>query len=276
MVAIASTQVGSAIAKSLFDVLSPMGIVFLRVGFAAIMLMLVCRPPIRVGLRANPIALTAFGLALALMNLSFYLASERIPLGIAVTVEFIGPLGVAIAHSRRWLDGLWVVLAGVGILLLAPIGNATFDPVGIALAALAGAFWASYILLSARVGRIAAGGSGLALAMTLGAIALLPVGLIGGGRALLQPKLLLLGFGVAMLSSALPYSLELIALRSMPLRVFGVLMSLEPATAALVGFLMLGETLEPQAMMAIVLVSAAAAGSSRFATLGPANPTKDE
>lgn len=264
--AIASTQLGSAIAKSLFDVLSPMGIVFLRVGFASIVLMLVCRPAIRSGLRTNPIALIAFGLTLALMNLSFYCAVERIPIGIAVTVEFIGPLGVAIAHSRRWLDGIWVVLAGLGILLLAPIGNVAFDPVGIALAALAGSFWASYILLSARVGRIAPGSGGLAIAMSIGAIALLPVGIIGGGSALLQPKLLLMGFGVAMLSSALPYSLELTALRSIPLRVFGVLMSLEPATAALIGFVVLGETLEPQAIMAIALVSLAAAGSSRFAS----------
>ncbi|HHP7243602.1 MAG TPA: EamA family transporter [Elainellaceae cyanobacterium] len=270
LLSIGSTQLGSAIAKSLFDELSPIGMVFLRVGFAAIVLMLLWRPSIRSHSHTNYLALVLFGLSLTLMNLVFYLAVARIPLGVGVTLEFIGPLGLAIATSRRWLDGVWVVLASIGIILLAPIGNAAFDPIGVALAVVAGGFWAAYILLSARVGQVAPGGGGLALAMAFGAIVLIPFGIVSGGQALLQPHLLMVGFGVAMLSSALPYSLELEALRSIPVRVFGVLLSLEPVAAAVIGFLVLGETLELQAMMAIALVSIAAAGSSRFASLAEA------
>lgn len=263
---IVSAQLGSAIAKSLFESLSPAAIVLLRVGFAAIVLMLLWRPSLTAITRNNFLALALFGLSLALMNLTFYLAIERIPIGIAVTLEFIGPLGIAIVNSRRWLDALWVFLAAIGIVLLAPIGGLAIDPVGIGLALTAGALWATYIVLSAKVGHAFPGGTGLALAMTLGAIVLLPIGIAAGGWALLNPYFLLLGFGVALLSSALPYSLELEALRWMPMRVFGVLLSLEPVAAALMGFLILGETLELRAMVAIGLVTIAAAGASRFST----------
>jgi inner membrane transporter RhtA len=212
-----------------------------------------------------------FGLALAAMNLSLYLAIDRIPLGVAVTLEFVGPLGVAVAGSRRLLDGLWVVLAATGVLLLAPLnvlGATDLDPVGVVFALLAGAFWASYILLSARVGGVFPGGTGLVISLCVGTLVLLPVGIASGGYALLDPKLLFLGLGVAILSSAIPYSLELSALRTLSTRVFGVLMSLEPAVAALVGFLVLGELLDWRAVVAIGLVTVAAAGASLFGAYG--------
>lgn len=264
LLAIASTQLGSAIAKRLFQSLDPIGVVVLRLGFAAIVLLLLWRPQIKNSFRLHYWSVILFGLALSLMNLTFYLAIARIPLGIAVTLEFIGPLGVAIVNSRKLLDVLWVVLAAIGIVLLAPIGGLELDPVGVAMALLAGGFWAAYILLSAQVGRALPGGTGLALAMAIGAIVLLPVGIATSGANLLHPHLLLIGFGVALLSSAIPYSLELESLRVLPVQVFGVLLSLEPAAAALMGFIVLGETLSLRAILAILLVTIAAAGASKF------------
>jgi inner membrane transporter RhtA len=265
LLSVFSTQVGSAFAKRLFEQLNPYGVVYLRVGFAALVLMILWRPRWRQVDRAAYPILVLFGLALALMNLCFYLAIARIPIGIAVALEFLGPLGVAVAHSRRWLDGLWVLLAAAGIILLAPIGgNLQLDPVGVGLSLTAGGLWAAYILLSARVGKALPGGAGLALAMTIGAIALTPIGLLAGGAGLLSPPLLLFGLGVALLSSALPYSLELEALRWMPVQVFGVLLSVEPVVAAATGFVILRETLSLRAIIAILLVTIAAAGAAFF------------
>jgi inner membrane transporter RhtA len=270
LVSIGSVQLGAAIAKGLFDELGPAGTVFLRVGFAALVLLLLWRPSVKGHASGDYLVAILFGLALAAMNFTLYQALDRIPLGVAVTLEFVGPLGVAVAGSRRVLDLLWVVLAAAGIVLLAPLGvlgETDLEPVGVALALLAGCFWAAYILLSARTGSIFAGGTGLVVALCVGTVALVPVGIVGGGAALLDPKLLLVGFVVAMLSSAVPYSLELEALRKLPARVFGVLMSLEPAVAALVGFLILGERLGLRAIAAVMLVTAAALGASRFGGL---------
>ena len=267
MFSIVSVQIGASIAKSLFDSLGPGGTVFLRITFAALVLLLLVRPNLRGHDRSGYLVATVFGLALAGMNLSLYLAIDRIPLGVAVTLEFIGPLGVAVAGSRRMLDLLWVVLAAAGILLLAPLdvlGGTNLDPVGVAFALLAGCLWASYILLSARTGSAFPGGTGLVIALSVGTAVLLPVGIAGAGYDLLDPKLLLAGFGVAMLSSAIPFSLELEALRKLPARVFGVLMSLEPAVAALAGLVVLDERLEMRAVAAVLLVTVAAAGASRF------------
>jgi inner membrane transporter RhtA len=266
-----SVQLGAAVAKGLFDSLGPGGTVFLRIAFAAIVLLVLLRPSMGGYARGGYLVAVLFGLSLAGMNLSIYLSFDRIPLGIAVTLEFVGPLVVAVAGSRRLLDGLWIVLAAAGILLLAPLGilgEVDLDPVGVAFALLAGGFWAAYILLSARTGSAFPGGTGLAIALCVGTVALLPVGVASAGFALLDPKLLLAGFAVAMLSSAIPYSLELEALRKLPARVFGVLMSLEPAVAALVGFVVLGEGLGPRAIVAVSLVTVAAAGASRFAGRG--------
>jgi inner membrane transporter RhtA len=267
MLGIVSAQLGAAIAKNLFDALGPGGTVFLRIAFATLVLLVLVRP--KLGGHGSNAYLVAglFGLALALMNLSLYLAIDRIPLGVAVTLEFVGPLGVAVAGSRRALDVLWVVLAAAGILLLAPLGTfggMDLDPVGVTFALLAGCFWAAYILLSARTGSAFPGGTGLVIALCVGTVVLAPVGIAGAGSALLDPKLLLAGFGVAMLSSAIPFFLDLEALRKIPTRIFGVLMSLEPAVAALAGLVVLGERLGIRAVVAIVFVTVASAGASLF------------
>jgi inner membrane transporter RhtA len=267
LLSIISVQLGAAIAKSLFDSLGPGGTVFLRIAFAALVLSVLVRPKLGGHDRAGYLVAGLFGLVLAGMNFSFYLAIDRIPLGVAVTLEFVGPLGVAVAGSRRMLDLLWVVLAAAGILLLAPLGvlgGTDLDPVGVAFALLAGCLWASYILLSARTGSAFPGGTGLVIALCVGTLVLSPFGIAGAGYALLDPRLLLAGFGVAMLSSAIPFSLELEALRKIPARVFGVLMSLEPAVAALAGLVVLSERLEMRAVAAIVFVTVAASGASLF------------
>jgi inner membrane transporter RhtA len=263
--AIVSVQTGAAVAKSLFDDAGPAGTVLLRVAFAALVLWLLWRPR-PAGLAPADLRLAAlFGLTLAAMNLAFYEALDRIPLGVAVTLEFVGPLGVAVAASRRLLDGLWVALAAGGILLLADLSGGSVSAAGVALALLAGCFWAAYILVNERVGRAFAGGSGLALAMAVATVLLLPVGVAGAGDALLDPRVLAIGAAVAMLSSAIPYSLELEALRRIPAGVFGVLMSLEPAVAALAGLVILGEVLEAREWTGIALIVGASAGAARGA-----------
>jgi inner membrane transporter RhtA len=170
---------------------------------------------------------------------------------------------VAVAGSRRTLDVVWVALAGMGVVLLTPWGGLHLDGVGVLFALLAGTFWSIYIVLSAVVGRLFSGGHGLAIAMACGAIALLPIGIAGAGSAMLHPAPLLMGLGLALLSSVIPYSLELEALRTLPTRVFGVLMSTEPAAAAVIGFIFLRQVLSVRAMVAIVLVTVAAAGATR-------------
>jgi inner membrane transporter RhtA len=276
-----SVQLGAALAKDLFGALGPVGVVTLRVGFAALVLLAMWRPwrlaagggaGTTAAIRTVPgrsayLAVILFGLILATMNFLFYAALSRIPLGIAVTVEFVGPLSVAIVGSRRALDVLWVVLAVAGILLLAPLGTfgtTTLDPFGLLLALGAGACWAAYILLTARVGQSFPDGTGLSIAMAVGALALLPFGIADAGSALLNPRLLLLGLGVSLLSSVVPYSLEMAALRRISPSAFGVLMSLEPAIAALIGWVVLHETLELRAIIALVFVTAAAVGSTRW------------
>jgi inner membrane transporter RhtA len=267
--AVASVQFGAAIAKSLFDEIGAGGTVFLRVATAAIVLTLIWRPRIAGHSRRAAWLAVLFGLSLAGMNFAFYNALDRIPLGIAVTFEFVGPLGVAVYGSRRALDLVWVALAAAGILLLSDFGGADLDGLGVALALLAGAFWAAYILLSARVGEVFPGGGGLALAMILASVLLAPVGVADAGSELLVPWILAAGTAVGLLSSAIPYSLELEALRRLPAGVFGVLMSLEPALAALAGFVVLGEDLAAREVVAILLVVAASAGAARGAGVPP-------
>jgi inner membrane transporter RhtA len=258
---VVSVQIGAAVATTLFDELQPAGAVLLRTLFGAVVLLALWRPVVRGLTRADWRLLFAFGFALAAMNLSFYAALDRIPLGIAVTVEFIGPLGVAIAKSRRGKDIVWVALAAAGITLLTPSIGGSLDALGVAFAALAGVFWAAYILLAARLGRTFEGGGGLALAMGISALLLLPSGIVAGGGNLLDPRLLAIGVAVAVLSSAIPYSLELEALRRIPERTFGVLMSLEPAVAALSGLAFLGQGISARDAAAIALVISASAGA---------------
>jgi len=259
--AVASVQFGAGLAATLFGELGPVGTVLLRVGFAAIVLMAVWRPAVRGLTREEWWLVAAFGVSLAGMNGLYYLAIDRIPQGVAVTFEFVGPLGVALAASHGRLDVLWAVLAAAGVGLLGGFGS-SLDAAGVAFALGAGAWWAVYILLNARVGRAFRGGDGLALAMVVGAAVLLVPGVADAGGALLDPELLALGAGVALLSSVIPYSLELEALRRIPARVFGVLMSLEPAFAALAGFLILGQDLDAVEGAAIALVVGASAGAA--------------
>jgi inner membrane transporter RhtA len=269
VVAVSSVQFGAALAKSLFDEVGAGGTVFLRVLFAALVLVAVWRPAVAGRSPAEWRLIAVFGLALAGMNLAFYESLERIPLGIATTFEFVGPLGVAIAGSRRPVDLAWVVLAGTGIVLLSDFGGADLDRLGVALALLAGGFWAAYILLSARVGSVFPGASGLALAMVAGAVMLAPVGIADAGGDLLVPGVLAVAVAVAILSSAIPYTLEMEALRRMPAGVFGVMMSIEPAVAALAGFIVLDEGLATRELVAILLVVAASAGAARNAHVPP-------
>ncbi len=266
---VGSVQFGAAFAKTLFDEIGPGGTAFLRVLFAAVILAALWRPDVRGLSRAEWQLAIAYGFALVAMNLTFYEALDRIPLGIAVTFEFVGPLGVAIAGSRRPLDLAWVVLAGAGIVLLSDFGTADLDGLGVALALLAGCFWAAYILLAARVGRVFAGTRGLTIGMCAGAVMLLPFGVADAGSDLHGAEVLAIALGVAVLSSVIPYSLELEALRRTPAGVFGVLMSLEPAAAALAGFILLDEGLATREVVAIALVVAASAGAARNATVPP-------
>jgi inner membrane transporter RhtA len=258
---VVSVQVGAAVATTLFDELGPPGTVFVRLLFAALALVAVWRPSVR-AIGSHGWRLVAlFGVSLAAMNLSFYEALDRIPLGITVTLEFVGPLGVAVLTSRRRLDLAWAALAACGILLLSPLPAGSIDALGAGLALLAGCFWGAYIVLSARVGRAFSGGDGLALAMSIGAVLMVPAGIAGAGSDLLDARVLAVGLAVALLSSAIPYSLELEALRRLPEGTFGVLMSLEPGVAALAGLVILGQELSALELAAIALVIAASAGA---------------
>jgi inner membrane transporter RhtA len=262
--AVVSVQIGAALAKSLFSEIGPAGTVFLRTAFAAIILAAAWRPSLRGYTRRQYGVLLLYGASLAVMNLGFYASIERIPLGISVTIEFTGPLMVAVLGSRRPLDIVWIVLAALGIILLSPIGDFRLDPLGVLYAVVAGICWAGYIVLGSHAGREFRGATGLSLALLVSSVMLLPIGLASAGANLLNPLLLLTGLGVAILSSAIPFSLDFEALKRIPPRVFGVLTSLEPAVAALVGVLILSEHLDVRAIIAIALVTVAAMGASKF------------
>jgi inner membrane transporter RhtA len=268
LAATASVQSGAAIAARLFPVAGPGGTVLLRLGLSAPILLLLARPSLR---RRGPTDVAwavAFGLVLAGMNTAFYEALSRIPLGVAVTVEFIGPLGVAVVGSRRRLDVLWIVLAVAGVLLLTSTGG-HLDALGLGMAAVAGLQWGAYIVLAQRVGAAFAGATGLALALCVGAVALAPFGIWSGRSALLRPSVLGRGLAVAVLSSALPYSLELFALRRLRAAVFGVLMSLEPVVAALSGLAFLDQQLQWREWLAVGCVMAASVGATRNSSVVP-------
>jgi inner membrane transporter RhtA len=274
LLGIVSVQVGAGLGKSMFDRMPPDGIVLMRLLTSAVVLGVLARSALRDLRRVHSwrdvgVAVT-FGLSLALMNFSIYQAMARIPLGLAVTVEFLGPLGLAIATSRRRLDLLWAALALGGVILLARGGSV--DVAGIAFALVAAGGWACYILLSGATGRRFSGSSGLALASVVGAAVMLPVGVASAGTALLDPELLAIGVAVGVLSSVIPYSLELEALRHVSARVFGILMSLEPAVGALVGLVFLGEILGVRQWLAIGCVITACVGATRYAQAPPEAP----
>ncbi|HXN56736.1 MAG TPA: EamA family transporter [Myxococcales bacterium] len=269
LLAIVSVQGGATIAKRLFPVLGAAGTAGIRIGLSAVMLMLVFRPSVQ-ALRAGRWRLVVpYGLVLAAMNLLFYLAIERIPLGLAVTLEFLGPLVLAVAGSRGALDFVWVALAASGIALIAPWNRGGVDLIGALLATLAGAGWAAYIVLGGRVSRVLPGGPAVALGLSVATIAILPFTLAGGGLTHLTPSLLAAGAVLALLSSALPFTLEMHALGAMPARTFGVLMSLEPAIAAICGLLLLRERLTGAQWVSVALVIAASAGATATARKVP-------
>jgi inner membrane transporter RhtA len=260
LAAIASVQIGSALARTLFDDLGAAGVTLLRVGIASLLLLAVLRPTVHTwSLRAWRAA-ALLGVAMAGMNLVFYLSLRTVPLGIAVTVEFVGPLLLALAQTRRLVDLLWAMLAAAGVVLLGADSTGGVPLAGLALAMVAGLFWAGYILASAHLGQVLPGADGLAVALAVAALLVLPFGARGASAVAGQPFLLVPATGVALLSSVLSYGLELQALRSIPTRVFGILMSLEPAAAAVAGLIVLGQQLGAREITALLLVSLASAG----------------
>ena len=260
LIGIASVQTGSAIARTAFDVTGAAGMTLMRLAVAGVLLTAVVRPAFRKWGREQWTATLALGLTMGAMNLVFYQAIQTVPLGVAVTVEFIGPLLLAVAQTRRLRDLMWAALAGAGVALLGLQDGGSVPLRGLLLALLAGLFWAGYIVSSARVGRALPGLDGLAGALLVGALLALPFGAAGAGRAVADGWALVAGVGVALLSSVVPYACELTALRTMPTRVFGVLMSLEPAAAAVAGLLVLDQRLGGRELVALVLVSLASVG----------------
>lgn len=256
--AVVSVQFGGALAATLIPAVGPIGSVALRMGFAALLLLLLVRPRLRGRTRGDWAVVGAFGLALTTMNIAFYGALDRLPLGVAVTVEFLRPLTLAAVLSRRPRDLLAVAAALAGVVLVSGALGATsladLDVLGLLLAASAGACWAGYILLGRGTGQRFAGIDGIALAITLGAVITLPLGAVTAGSALLEPGALIRGAGIAVLSAAIPYSLELLALRRLTPQVFGILTSLQPAAAAVAGLLVLGQVLEPTQLIGLALV----------------------
>ncbi|MFA0840639.1 EamA family transporter [Streptomyces rochei] len=258
-----SVQFGAALAVSLMPRAGALGVVTLRLVAAAVVLLLVCRPRLRGHSRADWGTVVVFGIAMAGMNGLFYQAVDRIPLGPAVTLEVLGPLALSVFASRRAVNLVWAALALAGVFLLSGGGFDSLDPAGAAFALGAGAMWAAYIVFSARTGRRFPQADGLALAMAVGAVLFLPLGIAESGAELIDPVTLALGAGVALLSSVLPYTLELLALRRLPAPTFAILMSLEPAIAAAAGFLILDQALSATQSAAIALVIAASMGAVR-------------
>ncbi|WP_264523804.1 EamA family transporter [Flavobacterium sp. N502536] len=262
LLAIISVQCGAAIAKTLFPTIGAAGTASLRIGISAILLLLAYRPNLKAITPKQWKIVLPYGLTLGAMNLVFYTAIERIPIGLAVTLEFIGPLLVAIIGSKRLLDYYWVLLAAIGIVLIAPWSNDSIDPIGVIFALLAGALWATYIILGGKVSKIMHDGQAVATGMLFGAILILPFGLYENGLANLTPKFLGMGFALALLSSAIPFTLEMKALGQLPPRTFSILMSLEPAAAAVCAYIFLQEHLNFYEILAIVCVVIASVGST--------------
>ncbi|RLQ82628.1 EamA family transporter [Mycetocola zhadangensis] len=266
LVGLLCQEFGASFAVLLFPTVGPLGMVALRLAFSAILLMAIARPRLRGYSRGDWLTLCGFAIALAGMNALFYEALARLPLGPTVTIEVLGPLILSVVVSRRASSWLWALLAFVGVVLLGWGGVDTLDPVGVLFAAGAGAGWVAYILLSARTGARFPKLDGLAIAMTIGAAITLPFGIADAGAALFSPGILALGAAVAVLSSAIPYALELFALRRLPASAFSILMSLAPAMAAIVGAIVLHQQLTLLGWVAIALVVVASAGAVHSAS----------
>ncbi|PZQ46490.1 MAG: EamA family transporter [Phenylobacterium zucineum] len=260
--AIVTLCVGTSLAKGLFPIVGAQGTSAYRVGFAALILMLVWRPWNHPISRADLGRVALYGAVMGVLNLSFYMAIRTVPLGVAVAIEFIGPLAVSVASSRKLIHFVWIGLAVLGLGLLLPIdpGARPLDPVGVGFACVAAVMWALYIILGKRTGHLHAGRS-VALGMVAAALIVVPIGVASAGTALFQPRLIALGLVAAVMSSAIPYSLEMIALRAIPKRSFGVMLSLEPAAGALAGLVILREHLAATQWLAIAAIVAASAGT---------------
>ena len=272
LIGILSVQFGASIAKSIFDEVAPTTIVWLRLATSAIILALAIRPSLRGKSRSDWLAAVALGVTLGVMNWAFYQSFQRIPLGVAVTLEFLGPLTLAVVGSRRARDLVWVALAAIGVAVLGLSGSGgALDVAGVVFALVAGACWAAYILLSAQTGRRWPGLDGLAVASVVAALLLTPAAIGVGGSDLLDPRVLMIGALVGLLSSVIPYSCEMVALRTLKPAVFSILMSLEPAAAALAGMLVLDEFLTGEQWLAMVFIIIASVGATRSQrTVAPA------
>jgi inner membrane transporter RhtA len=265
-----SFQFGAALATRLFPVAGAVGATLLRLGLAAVVLLAVTRPRVRGWSRAQWRSVVLFGVSLAGMNGFYYAALARLPLSAAVTIQFLGPLTLSAALSRRWRDGCWIVLALLGVLTLGLAdrhgggggGGGGLDPLGVVFALVSAAFWALYIVAGSRAGAAVPGRSGVAVAMTAGALVLLPFGALGAWHVVGRPAPMLLALGVALLASVVPYTLEFAAMRRAPRRVFGILLSLDPALATLAGWLLLRQHSSPVAIAAVAVVITASVGST--------------
>lgn len=260
LTSIVSIQVGAAIAVNLFPAIGPVAVTFLRLAFAAVVLLVVTRRSIDATVRRNAGPVILLGVVIAATNLSFYGSISRIPLGIAVAIEFVGPLGLAAATSRKSLDFAWIGLAGLGLALLTPDIGTALDPLGVALALVAGVGWAGMVVLSRKVGQTVTGHAGLALAMLVGAAFALPFELVIGGLGRLDVAILAGTAIVAVLSTALPLSLEFEALKRVSAPTYGIVMALEPVAAAVAGAVLLSQGLEAKLLTAIACVTTAAIG----------------
>ncbi|WP_223635609.1 DMT family transporter [Corallococcus sp. EGB] len=271
LIAVVSVQGGAALAKGLFPAIGAAGAAGLRLVLASAMLMAFFRPPLSRYTRAQWTAIVPYGVALGVMNLTYYLAIARIPLGLAVTLEFVGPFVLAVVGSRKALDFLWVLFAATGIVLITPwtAKPGGLDPLGVVLALTAGGCWALYILMGGRLSRRVPEGQGVAAGMVVAMLTVLPFMLREGHLERLTPGLFGAGLGVALLSSALPYTLEMMALGQLSSRTFGILMSLEPGVATVAGWVFLREQLTPLQWLAVALVSVASAGATLTAQRPP-------
>lgn len=262
LLSILSVQSGAAIAKGLFPLIGASGTASLRIGISALILLLAYRPNFRKITSQQWKIVIPYGLSLGAMNLIFYMAIERIPLGLAVTLEFIGPLLLAVFGSRRWVDFLWVSLAAIGIALIAPWSNDGVDLIGVFFALLAGGFWSAYIVLGGKISKIMDGGPAVTTGMIVATLLILPIGFFGEGLGNLNLENLGFGIALALLSSAIPFSLEMKALGQLPARTFSILMSLEPAAASICAFIFLNEYLTFYEILAVISVVIASAGTT--------------
>ena len=262
LLAIISFQGGAALAKGIFPALGAVATSALRIVLSAIILVIFNRPNFRNLTRAQWKAVSLYGLILGVMNIIFYMAIARIPLALGVTLEFIGPLVLALTGSKRIIDFLWVVLAAAGIILIEPWGNNAIDIIGVLLALLAGAFWAAYILIGGHISKIMDGGKAVTIGMVIASVLVLPIAMADGLLTHFRPEMFISGLGLALLSSAVPFTLEMSALGKIPAKTFSILMSLEPAMAALSGLVFLHEYLSLYEWLAVVLIIIASAGAT--------------